>query len=194
MCLPRQPWPLRAASGGRVGEDAVAEGAEFGGHARLQLLQARTHHLVVIAPTGIDGHHAFLRALKALKLHALPALGRAARQVVHAGGDDADGAGHQLGRARALQTVRGHVVHAAVKALRQPLAQARLGAGQVHARHADLGKSQLLGPGAHALQQCNRVDPGLRVLIGGHDLYLSFPQRGRIVAKTARPPPPRPYP
>lgn len=39
-----------------------------------------------------------------------------------------------------------HVVHLAVETVSQPGKQARFGAGEIHPRHADLGKSQLAGP------------------------------------------------
>ncbi len=53
------------------------------------------------------------------------------------------------GRAR-LQAMRRHVVHVAVKALRQPGQQTRLGRGQIDAGHADLGESEFPAPGLNA--------------------------------------------
>jgi len=51
------------------------------------------------------------------------------------------------------------VVHLPVKALRQPLHQARLGRRQVHTGHANLGESQLPGPGPQLRDQlgCHRI-------------------------------------
>lgn len=124
----------------------MAERAHGLGDAVAELLQARAQHLVVVAPPGIDGDDGLLRAPQALELHGLPALGRGARQVVHARGDHAHRTRHQLGRARAPQAMRGHVVHLAMETFGQPLHQSRLGGGQVHAGHADLGESQLARP------------------------------------------------
>ena len=72
-------------------------------------------------------------SMQALQLHGLPAtrLGHSggavpvARQIVHARGDHAHGAGHQLGRAGALQAMGGHVMHVTMEPLRQPLHQSR---------------------------------------------------------------------
>ena len=92
------------------------------------------------------------------QLHRLPALGCATRQVVHRHRDDAGGARHQLGRARTLQPVRGHVGHVAVEARGQPLQKPRFGRRQVHAGHADLGESELAAPPADGRHQRRTVD------------------------------------
>jgi hypothetical protein len=132
----------------RVGEHAVPQRPDLLRDALAQLLQARAQHLVVVAPPGVDRDDGLLRALQARELHGLPARrhvhGRGARQVVHARRDHAHRARHQLGRSRALEAVRLHVMHLAMEPLRQPLHQPLLGAGrEIDAGDADLGESQL---------------------------------------------------
>ena len=108
-----------------------------------QLLQAGTQHLVVIAPTGINRYDCLARLQQALQF-ALAPIGRGGGgQVVHAGGNHPHCARHQLGRARALQAVRGHVVHIAMKTLRQPGQQPLFCAAQIHISHANAAKAQI---------------------------------------------------
>ena len=156
--LAAAPGQLGLEHRGRIGERAVAKRPQLLGHALGQFLQAGPQHLVVIAPSGIDRDDGLLRMAQALPLALLP-IGRGiGRQVIHAGGDDADRAGHQLGRAGTLEAMRRHVVHLAVKALLQPTQQTRLTGGQIHTGDANLRKSQLFGPGGDAGQ------PGLACL------------------------------
>ena len=146
--------PALAAAGGefglqhrgRVGKCAVAQRPQVCGQFVAQLLQAPAHHLVVIPPPGVERHGAGGSVVQTVKFEGLPALGRAARQVVHAGGDHAQGAGHQLCGAGALEAVALHIVHVAIKALSQPGQQTGLGGRQIHTGHANLGESQLLPP------------------------------------------------
>jgi hypothetical protein len=95
----------------RVGEHAVPEGPHLGGDASASAAGARAAPCDSRAP----GHRPTpwpLRVGQALPLARLPVVRRLARQVVHARGDHADRARHQLGRPRARQAVRGHVGHA----------------------------------------------------------------------------------
>ena len=142
----------------RIGEDARAERADLLRQPVGQRLQPRAQHLVVVAAARVDRHRRLLRAAQALPLHRLPARRRGARQVVHARGDHAHRARHQLGRTRALRAVALHVVHRAVEALRQPGVQAGLGRAQVHAGHTDLGESQPMRPLPQLRQQLLPVE------------------------------------
>ncbi len=154
--------PLRGGEFGfeqrrRIGEHAVAERADRLSDARRQRLQPRAQHLVIVAAAGVDRHRRLLRLGQALPFDGLPAFRRVAWQIVHARGDHAQRARHQLGRAGALQAVRGHVVHAAVRAGREPGGEPRLGGGQIDVGHADLGKSKLRRPRAHLRQQLRAI-------------------------------------
>jgi len=122
----------------RIGEHARAQRADFGGEPVGQLLQPRAQHLVVVAAAGVDRHAGLPGIAQPLPFDRLPARRGGARQVVQPRGDHAERARHQLGRARALQAVALHVVHRTVVALRQPGAQAGLGAAQVDSGHTDL--------------------------------------------------------
>ena len=140
---------LRAAAGKLhfqhrrgITEHTIADGADTLLDEIGQLLQPGTHHFVVIPPPGIQRNHRFTRLLQPLQRPLAPVRRRGSRQIIHACGDDTQRSRNQFGRTRALEAVRLHVVHAAVKALLQPGLQARLGVAQVHAGHADVAKSQ----------------------------------------------------
>ena len=105
---------------GGVGEHAGTQRLDVLGNAVAELLQALAHHLVVVAPPGVNRHNRLGGASQAAELLGLPVRRGAGGQVVHAGGDDTDGAGQQLGRAGALEAMRSHVMHVAMKACRQP--------------------------------------------------------------------------
>ena len=55
-------------------------------------------------------------------------------------------------------------MHIAMKPLRQPLEQAGLCRGQIHARHTDLGKSQLASPGLHQRNQLTAAQHTPRIV------------------------------
>ena len=129
----------------RIGKHAVAHAAHMLLDATGQLLQAGAHDLVVIAPPGIDRHHRFARLQQALLLALAPIGRRGGGQIVHARSYHPHRARYQLGRPGAFQPMRRHVVHIAMKALRQPRQQPRLGAAQVHIGHADAAKAQCRG-------------------------------------------------
>ena len=133
---------------GGIGEDAVAELFDLRGDFFAQRLQAAAHDLVIVTPSRIHRHDALSRTVQAAKFDSLPHVacrcGR--RQVVHARCDNADGAGNQLGRARAPEPVRGHIVHVAMKACGQPGEQSGLGRRQVNTGHANLRESKLTRP------------------------------------------------
>ena len=127
---------------GGIGKHAVAERSEYARHGIGQLLQALTQHLVVITATGVERYHRFAGLLQPGQFMLAPVFRRRAGQIIHARRDHAHRARHQLGRARALQAMAFHVVHAAVKALLEPGQQPRLGAGQVDIGHAQSGKAE----------------------------------------------------
>ena len=55
-------------------------------------------------------------------------------------------------------------MHLAMKPLRQPLQQTGFCRGQIHARHADLGKSQLASPGLHQRNQLTAAQHTPRIV------------------------------
>jgi tRNA threonylcarbamoyladenosine biosynthesis protein TsaE len=151
---------------GRIGEDAVAELFDLRGDFFTQRLQAAAHDLVVVTPPCIHRHNAFGVALQSTELDGLPRVTRGcgSRQVVHARRDDADGAGNQLGRARTLEPVRGHVVHVAMKTRRQPGQQSRLGRRQVNTGDANLRESKLTRPRLNLKNQLMTVNDHLPIV------------------------------
>lgn len=158
--------PALAAAGGelslqygrRICEHPMAERTNGLGNPLLKFLKARSQHLVIVTPSGVDRNHTFPRPCLAGQLNFLPASGRGARKIIHPGRDHTHCAGNQLSWPGSLQTVRGHVIHLAVKAVIQPGLQARFCAGQVNARHSDLGKTQFVGPSANTRNKKKRID------------------------------------
>ena len=67
-------------------------------------------------------------------------------QVVHATGDDPQGAGLELGRVRTKRAVLGHILHLAMPAFCQPLEQPRLGRREVGVGDADRLEAELPAP------------------------------------------------
>jgi tRNA threonylcarbamoyladenosine biosynthesis protein TsaE len=146
--------------GGRISEDAVTELFDLRGDFFAEGLQAAAHDLVVVTPPRVHRHDALGGALQAAEFDGLPRVSRrcGSRQVVHARRDDADGAGNQLGRARALEPVRGHVVHVAMKTRRQPGEQSRLGRSQINTGDANLRESKLTRPRLNLKNQLMTVN------------------------------------
>ena len=145
---------------GRIGEDAVTEVLDLRSDFFTQCLQAAAHDLVVVTPPRIDRHDALGGALQATELDGLPgvACSGGRRQIIHARRDDADGAGNQLGGARALESVRGHVVHVTVESCGQPGEQSGLGRRQVNPGHANLRESKLTRPSLNLKNQLMTVN------------------------------------
>jgi tRNA threonylcarbamoyladenosine biosynthesis protein TsaE len=166
--------PALPASGGQfgfkhrrgIGEDAVAQLFDLPGNFFTQRLQATAHDLVIVTPPRIHRHDALGRALQATEFDGLPRVScrRGRRQVIHARRDDADGAGNQLGRARTLEPVRGHVVHVTMKAGRQPGQQAGLSRTQVNTSHANLRESKLARPCLNLKNQLMTVNDHLPIV------------------------------
>ncbi len=113
--------------GRRIGEDAIAEGADFALDAGGQLLQPAAPHLGVIAAARIHRYHRRMRVLQAQRLALAPVLGGRHRQIIHACADGAHRARNQFGGTRTLHAVACHIIHLAVMAGGQPRLQARLG-------------------------------------------------------------------
>ena len=80
-----------------------------------------------------------------------------------------------------------HVMHFAMKALGQPLRQPRLGRGQVHTGHTDLGKSQRLRPGCYRRNQLTAADHTSRIVESANADHASGSQNPH--AAQARPSP-----
>ena len=107
-----------------------------------QLLQAVAHQLVVVAAQRVArdvGAFAVARA-------SSQAASSSPRAVVHAHRDHPQRARHQFVRARALVAVARHVVHRAVQALRQPVAQVRFVVAQLDAGDAAALEAQFARP------------------------------------------------
>ena len=142
----------------RIGEDAMAERADRRGEPVGEQVQAPTQDLVIVAAAGVDRHRRRVGVGEPAPFDRLPAGLGPRRQVVEPGGDDAERSGDELGRAGALHSVRGHVVHLAVKAVVEPCGQPRLGRRQIDSGHADLGKSELASPAAQLREHGRPVD------------------------------------
>ena len=121
-----------------IGEHSVAEGTGSFGDAIAKRLQARTQHLVVIAPSGVMSDRGALR----LRYGALGHLA----QIVHSAGHDAQRARLQLGGASAQRAVALHVVHLAMPAAGEPFEEPWLGRRQVGIRDTDSLEAELPAP------------------------------------------------
>ena len=75
-------------------------------------------------------------------------------------GSDPQGAGLELGRARAERAMARHILHLAMPALRQPLQQPRLGGRHVGFGDADGLEAQFGAPGLDALCECCVIHAG----------------------------------
>ncbi len=143
----------------RIGEDAMPERPQRRGQLLRQRRQARAQYLVVVAASGVDRDHGLRRIGEALRLGLAPVRRRATRQVVHSRRDDAQRSRNQLRRPRTPQAVARHVRHAAVAALREPIAQPRLGLAEVDVGNSDLGESERRGPAAQLSQHVFTLQP-----------------------------------
>ena len=162
--------------GRRIAEDAVTEVADLALDALGQLLQARTHDLVIVAAPRIHGNHGCRRIGVARRLVLTPVGPQRRRQIIHARADGAHRARHQFGRARTLHAVAGHVVHFAVVPCIDPGLQGRFHVRQIHVGDAHLGKTQLAPPLFNGARQDGEIGDG-----GGHrGLYGKRQARGRL--------------
>ena len=114
---------LALEHGRGIGEGAMAELAYRFADAIGQFLQTRAQHLVIITSTRIHRHNGFVWSRQAFELERLPTRWNRLRQVIHACGNHADRARHQLRGPRALETMRGHIVHLAMKTPFKPVQQ-----------------------------------------------------------------------
>jgi hypothetical protein len=103
----------------------VPERPGFGLDPVAQLLQASAQHLVVVAPARV-ARDAGAKRIVLLVLQR----GR----VVHAAADDAHRARHELCGARAERAMARHIIHLAVPALAEPLAEPVFRGGEVGIR------------------------------------------------------------
>ena len=124
-----------------IHEHPVAEFAHRGADAVGEGLQPLPHQLVVIAAERVAGDVGAVAVGQ-----GLPGAGVVACAVVHPHRHHADGARLKFGGTRPLVAVPRHVLHAAVLALRQPVAQVCLVLGQVHAGDAGLLETELGAP------------------------------------------------
>ena len=126
----------------RVGEGAVAKGADALGQRIGEHTQALAQHLVIVAASRIERYRGAGGLGQPIPLDGLPAGRRAGGQVIEPRRDHADRARQQLGRPASLAAVRGQVVHLAVETVVEPGGESRLDRGEVDAGDADLGKSE----------------------------------------------------
>jgi len=80
-------------------------------------------------------------------------VGGGGRKIIQPRADDADGAGHQFGRPAALDAVRRHIIHLAMKPPIQPRLQTRFGGTQLAVGNAHRGKAELAPPLLDLLRQ-----------------------------------------
>ncbi len=132
-----------------VGEDAVAMFADGSGDAVGERLQAGADDLVVVAPKRVARNEGGVGVGEDRMR-----VGRVRRQVVEADADDAQRAGHKLGRPAALGAVRSHIIHLAMKALIQPRLQARLCRRQIAVGDADRGEAEFFAPALDLSREC----------------------------------------
>ena len=145
LAHPAQPGLLR--QGLLQHRGAVREGPKAGVHALRRLIDApgqpgqpAAHQLVVILSQGVAGNIG-PAAIGQRRLAV-----RALRQIVHAGANQAAGAGLQLRRMQPLLHIAGHIAHFAVEAPRQPATQMGGLIAQLQIGNADLLKAQFPRP------------------------------------------------
>lgn len=143
------------------------------GHQLRQAAQSAPQNLVVITAPGVQRDHCIFRFVQTSQFLGLPVLGGDKGKVVHAGGNHADRPGYQFSRPGPLQTMSGHIVHTAVKTLRQPVQQSSLGFRQVDTSDANLGKSKLTGPFPNLSDELRAIETHLPIV-----KTLSFQDEG----------------
>jgi tRNA threonylcarbamoyladenosine biosynthesis protein TsaE len=109
-----------------IGEHPALKFGHFGAYLVSQFSQAIAHHLMVIAPQGVTRNEGALAILQ-----DLPTVFGLLGQVIHAQGNHAQCARHQLRRAGAFYAVFCHIIQLAVQTRCQPLQQAGFGLGQI---------------------------------------------------------------
>ena len=147
-----------------VGEHAVAEFAHGIADAIDQPLQPRAQYLVVVATQRVA------RDVRGRSIGQDRArIGRRGRPVIHACGDDANGARHEVGRAGARGAVPRHVVHRPVPAGGEPAQEVGLFCRKFGVADADVLESEFSAPerdlpgerGPVALRGCRRAGAGI---------------------------------
>src|SRR5258705_401764 len=125
----------------RVGEHAVAVRADFLRDPLGEPLQAPPEHLVIVAPERVARDEGLVAVLE--HAHAVRRVG----PIVHARGDDAQGARDERRGARPFDAVLSHIIELARETGCEPRAKARLGFGKVGVGDADRLEAQVPPPG-----------------------------------------------
>src|SRR4051812_36043888 len=135
----------------RIGEHAVAEGADLILDAGTELLQPIAQHLVVIAAARIARDVRPFAHRRHLVL---------ADAVIHAARDHSQRAWLKLGRARAEGAMTRHILHLAMPSMREPFEQARLRRGEVAIGDAHRLEAELAPPSSNALRERGVIHDG----------------------------------
>ncbi len=133
---------------GTVAEDAITECADGLLQPSGQVLQALANQLVIIAPECVAGDVAAFGVGQ-----GGPGFLRGGGKMIHAYGNDANGAGDQLRRAAALAAVTVHPVHIPVVAGGQPAGEPALCLIQFNIGNAEGLETQFQGPFAEPLDE-----------------------------------------
>lgn len=133
---------------GAVGEDAKMMRTDFAANLFCKYLQVITQYFVIIPAQRVAGNVGRF----GVGQHGMR-IGRGRGKIVQPRADDTDRSRHQFGRAAALDAVRRHIIHLAMKPLSQPRLQSRFGRTQVNVGNPDCGKAELAPPLPDALRQ-----------------------------------------
>ena len=127
--------------GSAVDENATAVCTRVVCNLSSQRLEPAAQYFVIVASQRVAGDIGFGRVVEQLCGRRL-----LLRQVIHAYGNDADGARDQFRGSAPLQAMLVHIVHFAVELPGQPLGQALLGLLQIDIADACLLKTKLFSP------------------------------------------------
>src|SRR6266702_2622516 len=125
----------------RIGEYAITELADFARNLFRKLPQPRPQHLVIVATERITRDEGL-----AAVFEDPPAVGRVG-SIVHARGDDAQGAGNERRRSRSFHTVLSHIIELTGEARCEPCGEAGLDRREVGVGDSDRLEAQLASPG-----------------------------------------------
>ncbi len=135
-----------------VGEDAIAERADRGGHAVGERLELAAQHAVIVAPKRVARHVGFARVAQ-----DRCGIARALREIIESRADHANRSRDELGGPRPAHTVACHIIHFAVASRREPRRQSRLICREACVGDADLGEAQLAGPSAEVASELREI-------------------------------------
>src|SRR5882762_6514523 len=125
----------------RIGEYAITEITDFARNLLREPPQPPPQHLVIVAPERITCDKRLAPVRK-----DPPAVGRIG-SVVHARGNDAQGAGNERRRSRSFPTVLSHIIEFAGETRCEPCGEARLNRREIGVGDSNRLESQLAPPG-----------------------------------------------